>query len=90
MEMPKDWRPKVRPDLLAEVVEDDLVVLVPETDQVHLLNTTAAAIYELCSGTRSASQIAGELRRVVGASAEEIEHDVNRVLEELAEKGLLE
>ena len=88
--MQPDWRPRVKTDLLAEVVEDDLVVLVPETDQVHLLNATAAAIYELCDGTRSAGQIAAELRHLVGNPPDEIERDVSRALEELVEKGLLE
>lgn len=88
--MRPDWCPKIKPDLLSEAIEDDVVVLVPETDQVHLLNLTAAAIYELCDGTRSVDQIVDALRRSVPNPPDEIDHDVNRTLAELSEKGLLE
>jgi len=88
--MQPDWRPRVRPDLLCETIDDDLVVLVPETDHVHLLNLTAAAVCELCDGNHSVAQIVDALRGAVAHPTDAIAHDVDTLLAELSRKGVVE
>jgi len=51
-------RPSVVDGLEVEEVRDGLTVFDPATDRVHYLNPTAAIVFTLCDGTRSASEIA--------------------------------
>ena len=44
--------------LEAHEVDDGLVVYQPETDRVHYLNTTAAVVFELCTGEHTEAEIA--------------------------------
>lgn len=50
------------------MVEEDLVVYDPLSDRTLLLNPVAAAILDLCDGTRDAHAVAAALRdELVGA-----------------------
>jgi hypothetical protein len=50
--------PKIAEGLDVSETEDGLVVYQESTDRVHHLNPTAAVVFELCDGTRSADAIA--------------------------------
>jgi pyrroloquinoline quinone biosynthesis protein E len=55
------------------------------------LSATAAAVVELCDGTRTLDQIAEELaRRYAGADATRVRSDARALLDELRGRGLLE
>jgi Coenzyme PQQ synthesis protein D (PqqD) len=47
-----------------EPVADGFIVHLPEKEQVHYLNNTAAIILELCDGQLSAGQIAAALQEL--------------------------
>lgn len=82
--------PQLDPATLRREVEDELLLYSPESGETLLLNATAAAIAELCDGSRSASEITGVvLECVPGAARETVEADVARTLESLREKGML-
>lgn len=88
--MDAGWRPRHRDTLAVEEVEEDLLVYDPVKDQVHLLNVTASAIWELCDGTRTVSEIARELGERVVSGDHDIIKDVECTLGEFREKGLVE
>lgn len=54
----------------------------------HYLNSTAAAIYALADGTRSARQIADEVAQLFGLEAPPTA-DVDAALADMADKGLI-
>lgn len=83
-------KPKLRSDLLTREVEDEFLVYEPEGGEVYLMNPMAAAILELCDGSRDAAAIAAEILDVLEADPQTVQADVERALEELSEKKLLE
>lgn len=83
-------QPKVRADLVFRTVDEDLVVYDPLSDRTSLLNLSAAAILDLCDGTRDARAIAGALQEELGGEAEVPESDVQRLLVELEGQGFFE
>ena len=83
-------KPKLRSDLLTREVEDEFLVYEPEGGEVYLMNPMAAAILELCDGSRDAAAIAAEILDVIEADPHTVQADVERTLEELSAKKLLE
>jgi pyrroloquinoline quinone biosynthesis protein D len=70
-----------------------------ERDQKHMLlyperglvlNASAAAIVELCDGTRTIDEIVASLTATAGAPRERVDADVRALLAQLANKGLVE
>lgn len=69
----------------------DLLVRDPESDVVHFLNPTAAAIWLCCDGETSFGQCEGKLCAAFAVPQKrDVAADVRRVLAEFAAKGLLE
>ncbi len=69
---------------------EELLVCGEDSQQVHRLNNTAAAIWKLCDGERGLKDIAASLAREFrGASAKEIEADVRAALLEMRRLGIL-
>jgi PqqD family protein of HPr-rel-A system len=89
-EEPATEGPKVRTDLVFRAVDEDLVVYDPLDDRTSLLNPSAAAILELCDGTRDARAIAGALRKELASAPESLERDVERLLADLGRRGFFE
>jgi len=70
-----------------------------ERDQKHMLlyperglvlNASAAAIVELCDGTRSVDEIVGALATKSDAPRERVAADVRDLIAKLSDKGLVE
>jgi hypothetical protein len=71
--------------------QGETAVLTPSTGQVVVLNSTLAAIWYLCDGTRAASDIAQEICTTVpGADPSQVAADVDRALDDLGRWNLLE
>ncbi|QRK06508.1 PqqD family protein [Archangium violaceum] len=68
----------------------DFVVLDPEGRMLRGLNDTAARIWELSDGTRTAREIAGVVAHEYGMDVERVLEDCLRFLERLAGHGLLD
>ena len=82
-------RPRRRVSQCADL--DDNVALYNETDQLLiLLNRSAAAVWELCDGARTLSEIVDVIARTHPAEAGEIPDDVRRTVRKLAELGLVD
>jgi len=70
-----------------ERAADELLVVKTDSLEVHALNQSAAAFYELCDGRSSKSEMATEVRRRTGLPADE--EIVDLALGELVEAGLV-
>jgi hypothetical protein len=56
--------PKARSEnLIVEELDGEVLVYDIDRDRAHCLNSTAALVWKLCDGRRTASDIAGELHR---------------------------
>jgi len=64
------------------------LVLAPE--RVFEPDEIAVAVLKLCDGARSVDDIAGELAREYNASKEEIVADIVAMLQDLADKGVVQ
>lgn len=83
-------KPKRKEGLVAENLDDDVVVADFRDSQLHILNPTAAAIWELCDGLHDTEQMAGLIAEHFGLAAEQVRPDVQRILGEFRAKGLIE
>jgi len=79
-------RPK---ELIEHEVEDDLVLYDPVTDKVHILNPTAAAVWWLCEEETTVEKVASQMARLYSLDTSVAVKDVEEVLSQLTEAGLL-
>jgi len=84
--------PRGRPDVVFRSVAGDWVLYDPRTQDLHVLNVTAAAVWACCDGTLDSSAIAREVaEHLEGApSPDEVRADVDRALDRFRADGLLE
>lgn len=87
---PAESRPPIaRPDLVQRQLDEDFFLYDPVSDKVVLLNTSAALVFDLCDGTRTPDQIAGEVARVFKSDLSRVAVDVRDTLADFANSGLL-
>ena len=70
-----------------ERVADEILAVKPDTLEAHALNQSAAAVFDLCDGQTSKSEIAAEIQRRTGLPADE--EIVELALAELVDAGLV-
>jgi len=70
-------------------IEDEIVVLKEDGLSVHVLNKTAARIWEMCSGDFGLDEIAANLCERYDVSSEKASADVRNVTAKMVEIGLL-
>jgi coenzyme PQQ synthesis protein D (PqqD) len=78
-----------RDSISVERIEEDLCLYLAETNDVAVLNRTAAAIWEAVGGGGCVEEIANELAAAYDKPADEVVGEVRRTLEELASRGFL-
>ena len=81
---------KVREDVQRKRVTNEELLFDPATEQFHFLNETAAFIYGACTGSNSIEDISAALSAEYSVEASQALVDVERVIHELAELGVLE
>jgi hypothetical protein len=79
--------PRARKDCLSRKLDDEVLIYDPQRHEGHCLNSTAAAVWKLCDGKNSPSQIAGTVSRQLSARVDE--PIVLLALERLADVHLL-
>ena len=79
--------PRARKDCLSRELDDEVVIYDPQRHEGHCLNATAAAVWKLCDGKNSASQIAVIVSRQFCAQVDK--PIVQLALERLADAHLL-
>jgi PqqD family protein of HPr-rel-A system len=68
---------------------DGWAVYHPETDEVHMLNESAKAIWELCDGSTTTSEMASAISEVTGIGLDQAVADVDEAVTSLAALGLV-
>jgi hypothetical protein len=74
---------------LLERLDDEVLLYHPSLARTIRLNETAALVWELCDGMRSAANVVSMLKDAYPDDGREIDEDVARVLERLASEGAL-
>jgi PqqD family protein of HPr-rel-A system len=88
--MPDGLRLRQSTDVTSSDLDDEVVLYNLRTDQVHVLNATAAAIWELCDGTLTPREIALALADAFGVAESRVLPDVQGMLTEFRSAGLVE
>jgi hypothetical protein len=74
--------------LIRSEMENGLSVYQPEGGRVHFLNHTATLNLELCDGSNSLAEIA-RVMQVAFVLAESSEHEVQKLLQQAADVGIV-
>lgn len=81
--------PRRREDLIAEVIDGDLLLFDPVTANTHHLNETAHAIWRMCDGTRTVADMADALCGPFDVERDAALRSAGDLLQKLAAQGLL-
>lgn len=82
-------RPLRRADLVIDLKHDEAHLTDPTTGEVHVLNASAYAIWELCDGKTPIGSIADALSEVTPMGPTEALAQVEHAVELLAQKRLV-
>lgn len=83
-------RPRRRADIVLQDVGGEAILIDPRTDEAHVLNGSAARLWQLCDGERTLDQLATEFGAIYELTAADVADDVREVLGELARLKLIE
>lgn len=76
-------------EITGEAGPDGWAVYDPDTDKVHLLNESAKAIWELCDGNTTTSEMAAAISEITGLDLERAMADVEETIDRLGSLGLV-
>ena len=79
-----------RGDVSLKRTGDEALLLDERNGQVHVLNGTAAEVWELCAGDSTVEGVATALASSYGLGQEAVRDDVENIVETFRELGLLE
>jgi len=82
-------RIKQAEDVIWRRIGDDIVVIKDDGQSTHILNKTAALIWELCDGQRGIDEIAAGLYERYDVSLEEARVDTRETIENLTKAGII-
>ena len=77
-------------DIIWRRIEGKIVLIGKEGMVIHVLNKTAAHIWELCDGAKSADEITASICERFDVTPEEADADVRETISNLEKMGLLE
>jgi len=80
--------PRIRADLSAFPLDDELVIYDPMTGESFILNATGRLVWERCNGERTEADIAGEIAVIHGIPTERALADVSELLTSFREANL--
>lgn len=84
-----ETRPRQAPDIAERYVDGEIVLYDPQRQTVHVLNATAAFVWERCDGTRTVTDLAAELAAVYHDRRDDIALDVRTVVNDFCSVGLV-
>jgi hypothetical protein len=89
--MMDEMKPIRKPGITVKNLGDETLLYSAEGEAIHVLNTTAQFIWELCDGAHTVTDIEKLLQINFSVPAEQdVMADVHRTLETFGEKGLLQ
>ena len=77
-------------DIIWREIDDEIVIIRDDGLKVHVLNKTAARIWEMCNGDIGPDEIADTLCERYDVSLEQASTDVRNIMAKMVEKGILE
>lgn len=83
--------PRARTDLVLQEVGAEGMLYDRTGERIHILNVTALAIWKVCDGSRGVEAIETAIRRRFSRlDGHDIRNDIEKLLTEFEERGLLE
>jgi PqqD family protein of HPr-rel-A system len=82
-------KPRQVPGLEISVAGDETLVHDPGNGKVHVLNSTAGKVLELCDGTRTVPEIAVGVANAFLVDTERARPDVDSIIADFTNLGLL-
>lgn len=82
--------PTHSPDVVAQVVRGEAILVLAERNKVKVLNELGTRIWEMVDGQQSIRQIAARLCQEYEVDLSQAEQDTLEFLAELDERGLLQ
>ena len=76
-------------DVIWRRIGDEIVVIKDDGLATHVLNKTAAFVWEMCEGSCGIDEIAAHLHERFDVSFEEAHADVREIIEKLLEIGIM-
>jgi hypothetical protein len=76
-------------DIIWHRINDDIVIIKDDGQSIHVLNKTAAFIWEMCDGNGGIDEIAAKLCERFDVSPEEALADIRETIEDLTKIGVL-
>ena len=84
-------RPRRRPDVVRKGTPEETLLYDPHADAVHVLNRTAAVVWDLCDGRSTAREMEAVVRQsFAGGQEADVAADIRGVLARFEREGLLE
>ncbi len=84
-------RPKRKSGFVAESIGNEVVLYSSDQRAIHVLNSTAQVIWDLCDGDHTLSDIEQEIRRRFAVpEGQDVAGDIRRTMAVFAEKQLLD
>lgn len=80
------WRPQGRDDLIFRKTGDEWLLYDPASDDIHVLNLTAALVWSFCTGEQDVDEIAAEVAKAF--DTEGTEADIQEIIDEFQAAGL--
>jgi hypothetical protein len=77
------------PTVVIEEIDDDICLYRPDTDEVLVLNHTAADVWRLADASVTADELVTTLARAYAMPPEQVHDDIVAVLNDLHERGFL-
>lgn len=80
-----EWRPKARDDVIFRKAGDEWLLYDPGTDDIHVLNLSAALAWSLCTGDHGVEEIQRQVEEAFLATSGS---DVSEIIDEFQAAGL--
>lgn len=77
------------PSVTIEQVQGEAILYDPRRGEVHVVNTSAGRVWELCEGEPTISQLTSALAESYGMPVHAVRDDVLAVLEQFLDKELI-
>ena len=85
----REGKPDRKKGVWLRQARDENAVYDPETGSVHLLNSTALAIWDLCDGETDPEEMVTAICALSGLHRDVVAEDVERVLGEFESAGII-
>jgi hypothetical protein len=81
--------PAPAPGVVGQIVQDEAVIVLPDSGEVKVLNDVGAAIWMLADGSRSVREIAAQVWQQYDVDLQQVEADALRFVAELLQRQML-